>query len=1641
MKKVIVLVISFIMIINLTGEVFAQSVNIKGSNQGHKYFPQTKQAGQEKDKLLQEIEKTRQAQENVSRYGITYEDFKKEITGYAKENKMNIKEADIQASWQNYVKQINRYERDYLTLAKLFNKKTYLEVITDSDYFLTKSEEQINYDGKKYDRASFLHAAVKNLATRHNTGYFDKDNQAKHMSEGQKIEAMAQIYEIVSREGFNPQDKELVYNFTYNIVANGKKYFDNDFFVKHNLIPAGLRSARNRQKNEQAKDARQIQASIVAQAMVLLPVLSNTSEKKAKSAKAIYEVASKIMRNNYGTIGIVSGAEALIALKTDDSLNKLYTLLSEDLYRSLGTEVALYVLDSFSIEEWAKRNAAFANGIKNGLGQYHNAIARRFLYIDPKKNSADKIRIASVADESLEAYYNVVYTDILEDIGKALGSYSKDAKVSALVNKLVSKYIKEVEALKARQNNLAQTDKNGYQTTIASKADVSGKGKGQTAYERESNLHTSLIVGILATTKQKSENLTKAAKIIYNGYWWDLTEATQRDKNNIAAKYLGAQKKGYNAQKQKQFTLLTKAKNVGRFTDIFVQAAMLGKLIVSIPNIVRAVNNFARRIVNGIKAQFKVQAAGLKPVAVEAAQARPAQAQPVQRPALKPAEPAKAPVVEPAKAPVVEPVKAAEPVKVAQPIKAGAQGAPQAAAADVWIGETSIAPVTQEQVAKVAQNVKGDILGKYYQRPAAMAVLPFGPFNNINKRITAFLTNRPYLSENGIVKVKAIIDEAASEVAEGILTNTIAVENMESAIKERVYAKIQESTEFTDAEKAELLKEQQSKAAEEALQTELERETKAAEEVLQTEITKQKAAEEAQIRAKQEAKAAEEKRQYILTKTSYGVKNDMLSNFHLEESLSPINQQIRAFVAKQPYIGEYELRDFYAILDDVCSSAYGGAFFDGKSVEEQLVLSKKLEAQILDELYDEIEDTEDFSVGTRGLLQHAIYEYVYSHPNPYYSEFWELPDDDLRPDYSYGFWEPPADNPRSVEISIDMNDDYYSFEEDRLKISIVPTKMLPARTPSIRVVRTFNLGKLKKMDEVKAVKLDAIINEAYLEVEQAIGNAASLGASLKNSIRGDVGNKMATLMIDLDEGTFEYVYKDQLIDKKIVDKIHQSPDFTAEEKKVLTGQTPDEYKAEKLYQESVSIWQKILPEQINSQSAEEALAKIQEAIKLNPKEAAYYEQLYLIQSWRDSKAALDAINMAIGSDPTNNIYYIHRGNLLAYSFDDKAAGIADMYTAILYSSYEGGANGISYCKVAIEEWGKEIGIKRTKKAISQIKQKDGITDIKRNMLGSKNSKLSVVPSLPINFLNISKKTPYKTELVSYLTGKTYLSEAKAEEIKSMVEAATEEVRQGLAEGTIEQSDMKKAIEEKLLDRIPQSSDFTAEEKDILVKDLQNKIKEQAIEKTRQAEIAKQKTELAEQKKIKMKQEQERREALTENQREAEDLIRITLKTNPFHIKKPQKIYDIFEEAISKEDRLAVKAEYLFQEANFLRYARHRAKGRVLNIGGEHISCKKAAMLSYDRAIEYAPNNTLKAKYLNGRADFKKSLGDRKGANADRKEARILLYGEDMDAVNKGISRSPAIDYEYELKILIIISFLLISLGIGLIWLENKNSDD
>ena len=602
LKRFFALVLALVMIFNLSSDIFAQLAVSNNNSNNNFYFPQTQQYQQEIAKLSSELEAQRKQQEILALQGITFENFQKELKIYAKKNNIEYSTIDEKASWENYLANLNKYNQDYKILVNIFSKKTYQEVLSDGRYFLNKKDESIKYNGKFYNRTALIHATIHNFVTRQTNGYTSKGmfvfskETAEPFSLEEKIGVMKYIYNAVEKEGFYPQDSKNLYLFTYNIVENGKKYFDNDIY-KADILP-GLANADDRQKRTNGQADRKKQADAVGAAIALLPVLSKTDTQKTQSAQVIYDLAKKVMRDDYGVIGISNGAQALIALKTEDSLNKLYTLLTEDLYRGLGTRVFMFALDSLSLEEWAKRDSGLANRIKGGLGQYHNAIARRYLYIDPRKNDADTMRLAQ--NSALEGFYNVVYTDMFEDIGEIIGQYSSNEKVARVANRLASKYLQ----------------------------DTANKIRGG-----EKKLHTSLITGILATTKQKNETLTKAANIIYNGSWWDINEATQRDKNNIAAKYLNLKKKAYNEQKKKDFKTICAGKTIGRFSDIAVNALFMGTLILSLPSIVKKVSTFSIFKIRNIKLKVKpADAKVAKETPSKPVQPKPAESKPLTTP-------------------------------------------------------------------------------------------------------------------------------------------------------------------------------------------------------------------------------------------------------------------------------------------------------------------------------------------------------------------------------------------------------------------------------------------------------------------------------------------------------------------------------------------------------------------------------------------------------------------------------------------------------------------------------------------------------------------------------------------------------------------------------------------------------------------------------------------------------------------------------------------------------------------------------------------------------------------------------------------------------------------------------------------------
>ena len=422
MKQKISLLVAFIMLFNLSVGVFAQSIPGFTSPKGN-YFPQLEQAKTATNPLVLATEEQRKEQEIVSTLGLNPTEYKKAMERYAKAKKIDINTIDLSASYQAYSKEILKYYNDYQAVIKIFNKKTYLEVLTEAKSFIGEKGNIVSYQGKKYNKVAIYHAALHNLATRTLSGYTQNSTfvfgseSNKEFNIKEKVAVMDFIYRVISNDGFYPKDQEALYKMAKEVVREGKEYFKS-----------------TKEHNDEAHDAKGVVAAIS-----VLTALSNTSAKKQESAQVIYALSKSIMRKDLGAMGILSGSEALLTLNTEDSLNKLYTLLAEDLYRGWGTELVMFVTETFSIEELQQRLAGFTSELNNGLGQYHNAIARRYVYVDPNKNSYDQKRLAESRDETLANYSKVIYTDIFEEIGKEIGRRTKDPKVAKLASRFANK--------------------------------------------------------------------------------------------------------------------------------------------------------------------------------------------------------------------------------------------------------------------------------------------------------------------------------------------------------------------------------------------------------------------------------------------------------------------------------------------------------------------------------------------------------------------------------------------------------------------------------------------------------------------------------------------------------------------------------------------------------------------------------------------------------------------------------------------------------------------------------------------------------------------------------------------------------------------------------------------------------------------------------------------------------------------------------------------------------------------------------------------------------------------------------------------------------------------------------------------------
>ena len=620
MKKILSLFISFLMLFNLTADIFAQQLGfntnkkpsfglgnsktndaMKRMKQEHEEFktymnaldkrikypdmyknepPGTAKLEAQMEILDKKLDKSiiesvpDKERAVAAKLGANFYDFKNALEGQ--------EDVDLGASWRAYCKDLAGYYEDYTILIRKFPQedRSYMDIVSDIPWILRnrKTGEKFGYEGRDYDVEAYLHACVHNLVTRTTTGYTQRGpwvwskEEPEAFSLEDKIDSMSAIYEVVSRYGYYPEDREFIWLFAYDIVKNGKKYFDNDTY-KADILP-GLSNADDRQKRDHGKDDRNKQANAVSIAMAILPLVSDDnsgdkfSNKKSLSISAIYNIMTGVLgiisTYDYASVAILTGARALIAFDSSDSLSKLLTFLTEDCKKSFAKGAFDFAMGVFSTESWAKGISRVAD--KNGGYAYNNSLTSQFTYMD--KNKTDN-NTAFFAEGSVrENYFNAVYTNIFEEIGRELG-------------------------LSSRSSSKADS----YVTTFASRL----SNKGFNGNFSDDDLSASIVVGILDTAAAGNTSLNYAADLIYSGAWFDLNEATQRDKNNIAAAYLGKPKKEYNQEKDDTYKQMMSVQDTGKYMDIAVNAVMITSLVASAPAILRSMANFTGKAISRVK--------------------------------------------------------------------------------------------------------------------------------------------------------------------------------------------------------------------------------------------------------------------------------------------------------------------------------------------------------------------------------------------------------------------------------------------------------------------------------------------------------------------------------------------------------------------------------------------------------------------------------------------------------------------------------------------------------------------------------------------------------------------------------------------------------------------------------------------------------------------------------------------------------------------------------------------------------------------------------------------------------------------------------------------------------------------------------
>lgn len=605
MKKFLSLFISFVILFNLTADIFAQQIGFNTNKKPSFGLTNdfTKRMQEEQEELKAYMNAVDKRAKNPAMYKneppglakleaqmeIMDKKLEKLIIESVPQNEREVaaklganfyqfkdalrdqEDVDLGASWRAYCKELTAYNTEYITLARKFDlyRLTYLEIASKMTFALRNNQNgKTKYDDKEYSTEAFLHAAVHNLVTRKTSGYIQKSpwvfgsDSNEEFSIEQKISVMDVIYTTVAKYGYYPDDRRYIWDFAYDIVKNGKKYFDNDTY-KADILP-GLANADDRIKRDHGKSDRNRQANFVSQAMAILPILSETETEKEQAAQAIYELMKDTMSDDYASISILTGARALIAIDTSESSIKLLNFLINDCKKSFVKGYFEFLMGLFSLESWAKAVSRAGDAIKNGGGySYNNALTLKFTYID--KNRTDSNTRFMAEGSAMEGYYNAIYTNIFEEIGRELGSHS------------------------ASENELA--------TSFA----IRLSNTGFNANFSDDDLTASIVVGILDTAIAGESSLNRAAYLIYEGNWWDLNEATQRSKNNIAAAYLGKPKKEYNKEKDEIFKTMLAGQDTAKYMDIAVNAVMLSTMIVSAPAILKSIAKFPGKIINRIQ--------------------------------------------------------------------------------------------------------------------------------------------------------------------------------------------------------------------------------------------------------------------------------------------------------------------------------------------------------------------------------------------------------------------------------------------------------------------------------------------------------------------------------------------------------------------------------------------------------------------------------------------------------------------------------------------------------------------------------------------------------------------------------------------------------------------------------------------------------------------------------------------------------------------------------------------------------------------------------------------------------------------------------------------------------------------------------